>query len=86
MWSVSFLDAARKSFKKLDKKTQASIVSKLEELERSEDPCAFAKPLRYGLKGHWRLRVGSYRVIFSIEKSELVILVVDVDRRDSIYD
>lgn len=85
MWSVSFLDAARKAVKKLDKKTQSSIFSKLEELENSQDPCVFAKPLRYGLKGYWRLRVGSYRVIFSVEKYELVILVVDVDRRDSIY-
>ena len=32
-------------------------------------PHVFGAPLRHSLKGHWRLRVGEYRVIFRIEGS-----------------
>lgn len=86
MWSVIFEDAARKAFKKLDRPVQASIAKKLEELSQIEDPGILAKPLLHDLKGRWRLRVGGHRVIFKIERQQLVILVVDVGRRDTIYD
>lgn len=86
MWSVEFNDASAKAFRKLDGKTQRSIKAKLQELQALQDPGVLAKPLMHDLKGRWRLRVGSYRVIFSLEKRRLVILVVDIGRRDSVYD
>lgn len=86
MWSVEFNDASAKAFRKLDGKTQRVIKAKLQELQALQDPGVLAKPLMHDLKGRWRLRVGSYRVIFSLEKQRLVILVVDIGRRDSIYD
>ena len=86
MWSVEFNDASAKAFRKLDGKTQRAIKAKLQELQALQDPGVLAKPLMHDLKGRWRLRVGSYRVIFSTEKQRLVILVVDIGRRDSVYD
>lgn len=86
MWSLEFNDASAKAFRKLDGKTQRGIKAKLQELQALQDPGVLAKPLMHDLKGRWRLRVGSYRVIFSLEKRRLVILVVDIGRRDSIYD
>lgn len=86
MWSVEFNDAAAKAFRKLDGKTQRAIAAKLAELQTLKEPGDLAKPLMHDMKGRWRVRVGSYRVIFSQEKQRLVILVVDVGRRDSVYD
>jgi mRNA-degrading endonuclease RelE of RelBE toxin-antitoxin system len=42
----------------------------------------FGKPLRYSLKGARRLRVGDYRVIYTIEPDEVVLIVTIGDRRD----
>lgn len=86
MWSLEFNDASAKAFRKLDGKTQRGIKAKLQEIQALQDPGVLAKPLMHDLKGRWRLRVGSYRVIFSLEKQRLVILVVDIGRRDSVYD
>lgn len=36
-------------------------------------------------KGFFRLRVGNYRIIYSVNHSELVVLVVDADNRGQIY-
>ncbi|MCW6168968.1 MAG: type II toxin-antitoxin system RelE/ParE family toxin [Thermoplasmatales archaeon] len=34
----------------------------------------------------YSLRIGKYRVIISIERNKLVILVVDVGNRNNVYD
>ena len=64
-------------FKKLrDKKTKGKIKKKIEEV--SEDPTRY-KRLHYELKGSFRIRIGSYRIIYSIDESKRVF-------RKSIYD
>jgi mRNA interferase RelE/StbE len=37
------------------------------------DPQLFGKPLRKFLKGHRALRVGQYRIIFRVDKSQVKI-------------
>lgn len=86
MWAVDYNDAAAKQFRKLDGKVQRAIRAKLDELKRLKDPSALAKPLRHDLKGRWRLHIGTYRVIFRLENSTVLILVVDIGLRDSVYD
>jgi mRNA interferase RelE/StbE len=38
-----------------------------------------------GLRGAYRLRVGNYRVVYSIDDNRLVVLVVDLGHRGEIY-
>lgn len=47
------------------------------------DPIAFGKPLRYSLKGHRRLRVSDYRVIYRIENKTVIIIAIK--HRKDIY-
>jgi mRNA-degrading endonuclease RelE of RelBE toxin-antitoxin system len=42
-----------------------------------------AKPLRHGLKGSFRIRTGSYRVVFEITGD--VVTVTNVDDRRDVY-
>ncbi len=51
------------------------------------DPERYGEPLRGDLKGFWKLRVGDFRVIYSIEKERILVCVVVVGfrRDDEVY-
>ena len=46
-------------------------------------PQVFGKPLRYSLKGYRKLRVGDYRVIFSIHGNSVKIFAIG--HRSDVY-
>lgn len=41
--------------------------------------------LRGNLKGLYKYRIGSYRIIYQIKRSILVIMVIDIGHRRDIY-
>ena len=49
------------------------------------DPISFGKPLRYGLKGYRRNRVGDYRIIYRVEEDTKTILIIAIQHRKDIY-
>lgn len=51
----------------------------------TSDPVGFGKPLRYSLKGHRRLRVGDYRVVYRIDVKTRTVLIVAIKHRKDIY-
>ena len=48
-------------------------------------PVEFGKPLRYSFKGARRLRVGDYRVIYTIEPPDVVV-IVKIGHRREVYE
>lgn len=48
------------------------------------DPTRYGKPLRFTLKGLWSLRVGAYRVIYSIQGNE--VWVLKIGHRREVYE
>jgi addiction module RelE/StbE family toxin len=50
------------------------LVKRAIEERLTVDPIGLGKPLQYSLKGHRRLRVGNYRVIYRIEKNTVIII------------
>lgn len=75
-----------KQFKKLDKSVQRTINKWIQaHLINTEDPYAFGKALVGNLKGYWRYRIGSYRLLAKINDNELVIIAVDIDHRSVVY-
>ena len=50
------------------------------------DPIGFGKPLRYSLKGHRRLRVSDYRIVYRIEPKEHVVLIIAIKHRREVYE
>ena len=46
-----------------------------------KDPILFGQPLRQSLKGHRKLRVGDWRIIYRVEHSNIVILKIG-NRKD----
>ena len=43
------------------------------------------KPLKGRLQGSYSCRVGSYRIIYKIFQSKLLVIVIDIGHRRDIY-
>lgn len=84
-WMVKYLPKADKSLRKMDKQTSKLILDRMDEIAALNDPRSRGKALEGTLTGFWRYRINDYRVICSIEDSELVILAVSVDHRSKVY-
>ena len=86
MYEVRYDELALKQLKKMDRATRELIISYIEKnLVETDNPRLKGKPLVRNLSGLWRYRVENYRIIAKIEKDELVILIVQIDKRDKIY-
>jgi mRNA interferase RelE/StbE len=87
IWAVEFDDRARRELRKLDPSVQRDVLRYLRErIATEDDPRRFGKALVGDLGGLWRYRVGDCRIICRIEGNRLVVLVVRVAHRSTIYD
>ena len=50
------------------------------------DPIAFGKPLRFGLYGQRRLRVGDYRVVYTVDTARHIVTIHAIGHRKAVYD
>lgn len=85
VYRVQLLTQAERAYKRLFKRDRPlfdRIRAALESLE--EDPHA-GKPLVGRRDGAWSLRVGVHRILYRIEKAELLVLVLDIGHRREIY-
>lgn len=84
-FTVKLTNNAIKDLKKLPKEIQEKIKSSLQILEI--DP--FAEILQFKkLKARnnlYRIRIGNYRVIYSVHMDVLVIIVIRVGHRKDVY-
>ena len=85
-YKVIIRQKAEKQLNKLDDSMKLKIMRYIKQnLNNTDNPKKFGKALRYNLKGFWRYRVENYRIIAKIEEDKLVILIVQVNKRDKIY-
>ena len=76
-YSLEVSERFKKEFKKLDKYTQKILRGWIDKhLTNTTDPRAFGKGLTGNRNGHWRYRIGDYRVIVNIQDENLVILAL----------
>ncbi len=86
MYKVIYSDKTIKQLKKLDKYTRDIILSWIEKnLLHCQNPRTHGKSLVGNKSGQWRYRVGNYRILAEIQDEEIVILVLSVGHRKSIY-
>jgi mRNA interferase RelE/StbE len=62
-----------------------AIVKRAIEKRLMVDPVSFGIPLRYSLKGHRRLRVGDYRIVYRIEAETNTVLIIAIKHRKDVY-
>lgn len=80
MYKIIIKKKAKKFIDKLPKNEKSRIVSAIEKLPNGED----IKKLK-GYNDLLRLRVGDYRIIYTIDNGNLIIYVIDVGNRGDIY-
>jgi mRNA interferase RelE/StbE len=68
----------------LPKRIKSTVKTAIEE-RLMVDPIGFGKPLRYSLKGHRRLRVSDYRVVYRIDADHHIIIIIAIKHRKDIY-
>jgi mRNA interferase RelE/StbE len=82
-YRIEFRPAAIRALGRLDPPVAERIRKALVLLAADPRPPA-ARPLKG--RDAWRLRVGPWRVIYSIEDDRLVVLVVTLGHRRDVYD
>lgn len=80
---IKFKASADKDLKKLDKKTQEIINYTLKQL--IDDSANIDIKKMKGLMNAYRIRKGSYRIIFEDHKHVLIVLVIEIGLRGDIY-
>lgn len=73
---------AKKFADKLDKNVKERIKHKISELK--EFPEERGKPLKYC--NFWSLRVGDYRIIYELDKSNNKVVILFIGHRKNVYD
>lgn len=80
MYKIVLKKKAKKFIDKLPKNERLRIVKAIGQLPNGED---IKK-----MKGHselFRLRVGEYRIIYTVDNGELIVCVIDAGNRGEIY-
>ncbi len=85
-WTVEVSDFAEKQLRKLDRPIQKRLIDWLDDrISGCKNPRHFGEPLRGGMAGLWRYRVGDYRIICEIQDETVTVLVLRVGHRRKVY-
>ena len=82
-YKVILSEKVQKSIKGLPNDYLFKIHQKLSSLSLNPRPFGCAK--LSGSENHYRIRVGIYRIVYSIKDDVLVVEVIKIDHRRSVY-
>ena len=85
-YQVEYLASVIKEDIPLLPKSIKNTIKKAIEERLMIDPVGFGKPLRYSLKGHRRLRISDYRVVYRIDPKNNIVIIVAIKHRKDIYE
>ena len=83
-WPLEFLADAEKDLAKLDRPVRKRIIEKFVWLLQNSDVMVHL-PLSGEFKNFYKLRLGDWRVIYTIDWKKLEVVVSYIDRRDKVY-
>ena len=85
LYKLKFTKKSKKSFDKLDKSIKIQFQRKLK--ERLENPILLSAKLS-GYENIYKikLRNSGFRLVYEVQESEIVVLVLKVGKREKFYD
>ena len=81
MYVLLFDQKFKTDLKKLDKSVRDRILKKVFQLEKYPELGKHLIAIDL-----WSLRIGKYRVLYTIKKNKLQVLVLTVDNRSKVYE
>jgi mRNA interferase RelE/StbE len=86
-WEIEYNPEALKDLRKLDRAIQREILEYMERrIVAAADPRKLGKPLRGSKFGLWRYRLRDYRIVCELYDKRLVVLVVAIGHRSTLYE
>jgi mRNA interferase RelE/StbE len=86
-WDYRIEETAARNLRALGPSAAAEIFRFLDgRIRGCADPTQFGKPLRGSKKGFWRYRVRGWRILCRLENRLLIVIVVAVGHRSTVYD
>ena len=82
---VVLTETFKKQLKKLDAAISKRVLDYLEQIELLDNPRSRGKALTSNLSGLWRYRVGGYRILCRICDDKLIITVIEIAHRSTVY-
>lgn len=82
-YRIEIAREAIRALAKLDKQIRRRLQTAITKL--GDDPRPHGAIALQGLSGAYRVRVGDYRVVYTVDDGRLVVLVVDLGHRREIY-
>ena len=82
---VILTETSKKQLKKLDAAISKRVLDYLEQVELLDNPRSRGKALSSNLAGLWRYRVGDYRILCRIRDDKLIITVIEIAHRSTVY-
>lgn len=81
-YQIHYAPRASRVIEALSREFQRRVIARIESLAKNPRPSG---ALKLAGEDTWRVRVGTYRVIYSIIDKQLVVLIVDVGHRREVY-
>ena len=83
MYSIEYSREARKALKAMPRNVSALLQSKIEAL--AADPARAQNVKKLVGRPGYRLRVGDWRVIYTLDSGRLVVRVLEIGARGGVY-
>lgn len=82
-YRIEFAPSAEREFSKLPRQVQIRLMPHID--APAKEPRPHGVERLTGEQGLYRIRVGAYRIVYTIKDDELVVLVVKVGHRREVY-
>ena len=85
-YALVYSKEALRDLKKLDSSVSRVIYAWLKKnIDGCSNPRIHGKGLTANRSGQWRYRVGNYRIICKIEDDKVIVLVLTIGHRSTVY-
>jgi len=82
-YEIEVIRSAAREIRRLDSRVRRRVLAKIESLKA--DPRPADCPKLTGSEDLWRVRVGDYRVVYTIQDERLVVVIIRARHRRDVY-